>query len=106
MVFAQAQLSGGAVQGASWPSLERQTTQRSSKQVVQACLQFWQSPHREGSTCGQVLNPVSVRAYSFPFSVLDVWQVALLDGWLVDCIEDVEHIQVCVVVAEKVPASM
>jgi len=57
-------------------------------------------------TCGQVFNPVGVRAHSLELSVVYVWLVTRFDGWLVDSIEDVEHIQVCVVVAEQIPASI
>ena len=56
-------------------------------------------------TCGQVLNPVSVRASSGKLPVAYVRLIALLDGWLVDCSKDIYHVQVGVVVAEEVPAN-
>ncbi len=57
-------------------------------------------------TCGQIFNPVGVRTHSLEFSVVYVWLITRFDGWLVDSIEDVKHIQVCVVMAEQVPASI
>ncbi len=57
-------------------------------------------------TCGQIFYPVGVRTHSLELSVVYVWLITRFDGWLVNSIEDVQHIQVCVVVAEQVPASI
>ena len=65
-----------------------------------------QDPAFKSFTCGQIFNPVGVRTHSLERSVVYVWLVTRFDGWLVDTIEDVQHIQVCVVVAEQVPASI
>jgi len=65
-----------------------------------------QDPAFKSFTCGQIFNPVGVRTHSLELSVVYVWLVTRFDGWLVDTIEDVQHIQVCVVVAEQVPASI
>lgn len=57
-------------------------------------------------TCGEIFNPVGVRTHSLELSVVYVPLITSFDGWLVDSIEDVEHIQVCVIMAEQVPAGI